>query len=316
MTALRSSGVALVAALAALAGCQALLDTGVAQCDVDGDCAARGPAFAGMRCINHDCALPPADVPEAGTADVAPPDPKWGCVGNVKWAPQSTSEKVVRRVRVIRVLGSSPLEGALSEACTRYDTAVGVDTMAASYCAAPLSSSTSDTDGYSSLPVPRGFDGYVATHPPPSFPSMVPTLAFWFPPLATNDPLEIAPEDGLLVLSKGELSALVSQVSTKPVDPTLGHVFVGAADCNNDPADGVALSISNRADSTVPFYDSSGLPSANLTETGADGRGGFVNVPPGAVTVEGRRNGVKIASFTILVRAGFVTYLRLVPSPL
>lgn len=307
---LRASGFAVVAGLL---GCQVLIDTQVSQCDVDDDCTARGIAFAGTRCVAHDCTAPAGD---AGS-DAPTLDPRWACVGNVKFPELSSSQKVAIRERVVRVLVFTPVKDVLMEACGKYDTVV-VPPTAASYCAQPLTSGTSDAEGYTSLDVPLGFDGYLATHPSPALPSIVPTLYFRFPPPSASDPPTIRPELGLLVLTNEEFSALVSLVSPNPIDPQRGHVFLGTYDCQGAAAAGVSFRISAADSATVRFYDTTGIPSVTAEATSANGRGGFVNVPPGAVTVEAflTPSNTRFASYTVIVRPGFITYLRVVPTPL
>ena len=73
-----------------------------------------------------------------------------------------------------------------------------------------------------------------------------------------------------------------------------------------------------------PVYSASTTSSTSIpltavpaTETGADGSGGFINVPVGPLSVDARLpdRAVPLASASVLVRPGFISYGSLRPPP-
>lgn len=80
--------VAVSVTVAGVVGCSIALSTSAEQCTNDGDCVARGGAFAGTVCRDRVCVAQPAG--DGGTTDAAPDvhvDPTWGCLGNVTVPP-------------------------------------------------------------------------------------------------------------------------------------------------------------------------------------------------------------------------------------
>ena len=87
-------------------------------------------------------------------------------------------------------------------------------------------------------------------------------------------------------------------------------------DCEGLPAQGVSLKLDTVSPDTVPYYMNGSLPSSTMSETGAEGEAGFINVPPGFVTITSTKSGVgKVSALTVLVREGYITFVPLSPSP-
>lgn len=81
---------------------------------------------------------------------------------------------------------------------------------------------------------------------------------------------------------------------------------------------GVTIRASIKDKKTLGYYtDATGLPSVSLSATSQRGEAGFVNMPSGPVTVETTVNGLqkKGGQYTVLVKAGHITYLPMSPSP-
>ena len=213
------------------------------------------------------------------------------------------------RPRFVRFLGESGVAGMAIRACTALDPE----------CTQPLATATTDADGYANVSVPRGFGGFLDLAPPASFSSMVPSLTYQFPPPDKDEPLDKQTSNALAahLTSVGELNFLLGQVGSA-VDPALGHLLGIVLDCQGNPVPGVTIRASIKDKKTLGYYtDATGLPSVSLSATSQRGEAGFVNMPTGQVTVETTVNGLqkKGGQYTVLVKAGHITYLPMSPSP-
>lgn len=285
----------------AAAACSSTASVASSSCGKDADCAARG---AGLVCSAGACVAAVADA--GGDVDAAPVDPRWACLGSVAWSPPDPGKPVHFRNRYLRFFGEAPVDGMEVRACRREDD-----------CAAPVATGTTDPNGYVDMDLPRSFDGFLSLYPPASFPTMIPAMQWILPPPEKDD-LKGAEISNLLsvhVTSVGEINLFMNSVGVA-ADPARGHILGLSTDCQGNPAKGVSITLSNKDDKTVAYYtDSVGSPSAALTETQEKGEGGFGNVAPGTVTVEARVAGRKLGAYTVLVKAGTVTYLPLVATP-
>lgn len=305
-----------VLALSALSAsaCSLILEAEDKQCSSNLDCEARG--FSGATCSDGLCVLSSAaggmggdaGEPEAGGRDASPEvepdaDTMWGCVGNVSWPDPDITTPVTVKRRILKLIGEAPVEGLTLTACSPLDFE----------CSQPIATGTTDANGDVEVPVYSGFDGYLMGDAPDSYPEMVPALMYVFPPPVVDDPIEI--DEPLHVTASGEVD-FMSQVLEMEVKPELGHILSLALDCQGRPAAGASLKIDIVSTDTVPYYMNGSLPSRVLTETGSEGEAGFINVPPGLITVTTTVSGVgKVSQLTVLVRAGYITYLPLAPSP-
>lgn len=285
--------------------CQAIVSSNVVQCRKDGDCAARGPSFAGMRCESELCRIP-GTTSDAGV-EAGPVDPKWGCLGNVPaWPKQSTSEKVGYSVRFKRLLGGT-LANLHVLACASVDP----------NCTAPVAEVDTDANGDGVLQLPRHFRGYLhAPSPPTSFPDMAPALLAIYPPPAVDLP---APQPGAepTLLSIAELNYLLSQVKSA-ADPNLGHILGLAVDCTGATTAGVSARASVKDVKTVQYYyDGNDIPTLTGQETDSTGHVGFLNIPPGLDDLDLQVPSLakKVGTYPVLVKKGTVTLIPLGPSP-
>lgn len=310
----RSVGV-LGTSVALLVSCQALVSSDVYQCTSDAECAARGAAFSGTRCEERVCR--PASVTDASPnpgidagKDAAPQDPKWGCLGNVQWPAQSTTEKVRYRQRFTRLIGSTPIAGVRVKACASLDPE----------CANPFVQGDTDAKGDIVLDVPKYFRGYLHMPVgPATFTDMAPTIYAVYPPPEKDSDLVAEPAQGTvpILVSLAELNYLLSQVGSA-TDPNLGHLFGLTTDCQRQPTGGVSLRSSVRDPKTVQYYyEGNGTPSITAQESDSTGNAGFLNLPVGVISMETQVPGLarKAGSYSVLVKKGSVTVIDFVPTP-
>lgn len=302
----------LVVGIGTLLSCQALVSSTVAQCDIDADCVARGATFAGTRCESHVCRASFADAgvdAGVGAGDGAlPADPSWACVGKVQWATQSATDKVRYHLRFARLIGGTPIVGLHGKACGSLDPE----------CTSPFSEANTDARGELELEIPRLFRGYIHLPVGPStFPTMAPTLVAVYPP-PDQDVLTPFADITLTPVSLDELNFLLTQVKSA-ADPNLGHVFGLAMDCNNRRAPGVSVSSSAKDVKTVQYYyQGVDNPTVTAQETDVNGNNGFLNLPPGVVTLETRPSSLgtrKSGTYGLLVKKATVTIVYMVPTP-
>lgn len=294
-------------AIAGAAACSVLVPSELDQCSTDGDCTKRGAAWASSVCHQGACVVGSAraDTGTSGTdadADAAEtPSGPWGCVGSVTWPLDSSGETYTIRNRVVDV-SEKPVAGVTFVPCGKLDPE----------CTKPAGSAvTTGADGIFTITVPRGFDGYLKLTAPAPF---LAGLVVNAPVYASLDSVKDGAEP-LHVLAKGDIDALLALVGGA-VDDTAGHLLSISLDCEGKPAAGVSLSPSLKGPNTKGYYYEGGLPNTDALATDATGLGGFVNVPPGNVTLTGRNAlGQLYAKRTVIVKAKTVTYLTSVPSP-
>ena len=284
--------------------CSLALKTSDEQCNVDGDCANRGAAFANTKCVNHVCV---ADVkPDSGidAGPDAPVDPKWGCLGSVT-IPPPVKPKVKVTIPFVELVQKTPITDIKVRACARLDVS----------CNNPVAPLTAPgADGKVSFTVDANFDGFAEVVPEKSdagVPNYVSSLVFFNPP-PTDD--HVYPT--ILLLSPTTLGTVAAAAGSS-VDPKLGSIFYAALNCAGDPGEGVSVSPDRTETSTQGFYLIKGLPSLAASSTDTSGYGGIVNTPLSFVKVSATHFASKkpIGSTTVLSRAGTITYVYLVPSP-
>jgi hypothetical protein len=236
-------------------------------------------------------------------------DPKWGCLGNVKWLPQSTTETVMVRNKYVRLIGSAPIVGVRVKACVAFDPE----------CTSPVAEAESDAQGEVLVKVPRNFRGYIHIPiAPPSFPQMAPHLIAQSPPPDT-DQLDVSRPDLISpLLSISELDLILLQTGSK-ADPNLGHLFGNARDCEVKLTSGVSLRTSVRDQKTIQFYFiDSDSASVTAQETGPPGTAGFLNLPIGSITLEGTVPSIarKHSNLSYLIKKGTITLTDFAVTPL
>jgi len=224
------------------------------------------------------------------------------CVGTVTW--DEPSEDTYDLTLIAYELQSgSYLEGLTVRACAVDDAA----------CAAPLGEASTDAQGAVTLTVPSAVEGLGAYFEITGA-TVTPTLAY----LNFTDNIT-GFEQGTFytpVMSTGTTD-LLTGVMQVTLDPGRGHVLFQARDCGNYSLPGVSVAVDVADAESTTAYINGSLPSTTATVTDPSGRGAVVNVPPGAATVTGaiEPTGTVYSAFDVLVRAGFMTTVNVVPTP-
>jgi hypothetical protein len=260
--------------------CSVLVDPNREQCSTDGDCRARGGAFADSICM----------------ASVCQPDPTWSCLGAVSW-PEQPPHKVTVSLTVRDLVTETATADVAARLCRKLDLS----------CTEPVASDLrSDQDGSIVTEVDAGFDGYVEL----TAAGYMTGLYFFYPPVQADRRLNLLP------LIRPEVLGQFALVSGRQIVPERGHVLLAAYDCLGRTTAGVRLQ-SDQADSeTTGFYVVRKFPSTTAVETDSSGQAGYINVPPGTVSLSGELAGGRpIARLSLLVRPGQITFTSLVPSP-
>jgi hypothetical protein len=276
-----------------LGSCSLIEKVSDGQCASDGECAARG--FAGASCVANVCVASASDAAAAADAASGP----WICLGNVA-VPDPPAGNVTLTFPFWNAVNDAPIPGITVVPCAKLDLA----------CASPIApQAVTGADGFFSLQVPGGFDGFLQVGWSQSYP----TVVYINPPLVNSKPLT----DSDLVTS-AEFSDVVAVAGNGMMaDPTLGHLFIGTNDCNGVDAAGVHLDLDHVAAGTVQTYLVGGLPSSTATETDSEASYVAINVPTGPLLVTATllATGQRIGVATGNISAGQFTYLTLAPSP-
>jgi len=264
-------------------GCSLMYDTGESQCDSDTDCQKRG--FAGASCVANVC-QPPVTSSE------------WGCLGSVKW-PSSGSGQVTLRVMVIDVIAQAPPSDLEVRLCPKLD----VD------CTNPSPSNLQfSPEGMMMVTVNAGFDGYLEMKSP----TITPSLFFMTKPVWEDTVIA-----GVLpVVSPEGFDGIAMAIGTTR-DPEMGHTFVMTANCNDEPASGVRLEVGKQNVKTTRYYMINNAPVGDALSTDPAGNGGFLNLDTGFAKITGyvAATGATIGEASFIVRAGAVSYPRIIPTP-
>jgi hypothetical protein len=292
MTPPRPIGRAFAASLAPLAAalgsaCSLLIDVGPDQCATDGDCVARGPAFAAARCVRSACVVegpeggPPSEAgPGTDAGDAAPPiDPRYTCLGKNP-APVPTKKTVAYQVTLTDLLSQAGVPNLRVKICPN---------LTDPSCTAPSSTTTTNAKGVASLTIDISagpFDGYVDVVPETADGGSPPVdgsdKTVYMPSRIYYTSIPIADDriDDYQVLQFSALVLFGSLFKAK-ADFTTGVAFLIAEDCAfTDSADRV-FSVDQKGASTESFYLKNDQPSTTATLTDSSGIGGYVNLPTG-----------------------------------
>lgn len=304
MTHTRSSTrfVSVAACLIVVAGCTAVLDGKVEdQCSTDDDCIARGASFAGTKCTPQRVCTLPAPQVDGGDEDAGPVDPLYGCVG--KTTPTKIEPDVPIRFqwKFLGGLSGEPLANVKYKVCTGLDTG----------CSTPIAEGATAADGVIDVPLSKGFRGFMELSGGPNG-DLQPSLFYFKPP--EKDVLVGPPETQANLLSVGEFAFLIGSLA-KEAKPEYGHVFGLTLDCSNvTPAAGVTLDVSRVSNDSFPYYtDDNRTPTLTQTSTSTRGEAGYVNLPPGTVTLNYSRQGQSLGNLTVVIRPNYITYAPMYP---
>lgn len=259
------------------AGCSIALQTSAQQCVEDADCTARGGDFAGTVCIDEVCQ--------------EPPDTSWACVGDVK--PPPAGQPYTISIRLNDLLATKLVTDASVKLCKKLDLP----------CDVPVETLAPDAKGIVSADIETGFRGYFAVDAL----GYVPTLYF-IDTSAGAGPFDVS-------LFTPQASDALNKGVTSDIDPEAGFVNIAMYDCMDRRAAGVHFDIAPAA-GTTPFYALASAASGTATETDATGNGGFINVPPGIVTLTATlaSTGELLSTETTLIRKATLSYQTIRPA--
>lgn len=284
----------------ALAACTLVGDADRVQCNVDADCTNHGIG-PDAKCVARACAVAPP-APDASVAEIAPVpvDPIWGCTG-AAYSPAVEEPNVPFTIRpeFFGPFDQAPIAGVGVKACAETDDA----------CKSPLPDTiaTSDERGAVETPLYAGFRGYLDFTPPagPGIPPL-PTIAY-FLAVDKNRPT-VNPFRPMPLYSKPIIEIIVSE-NSRPLRSDLGIVLYTVFDCANQFASDVQVRVDPITADTFSFYtDDIGTPSITQQQTSSEGTGGFINLPPGRVTLTAARaSGGPVATIEVVIRSGTVT---------
>jgi hypothetical protein len=188
---------------------------------------------------------------------------------------------------------------ATARSCQKIDT----------LCENPVASDFhSDSDGILTVVLEKHFDGYLEISAPGK---LSPVLYFFYPPVDEDRTAPFVP-----LVSFEAYQTLAKQVNTG-IDVTRGAAIALGYDCQKSTAPGIQFTVDDADETTLPFFMQKGLPSVTATETDSSGQGGFINVQPGSrlFTATLRESGAHIGTVSVLVRAPYITYTTMVPTP-
>jgi hypothetical protein len=197
-------------------------------------------------------------------------------------------------------LGSLAVEGVRFRGCNKID----ID------CAGPVAETFSDVNGFVSIQVDNGFDGYLEIVKDGYYP----VLLFTNPPITQDVSINTA----LGLFTPAQFAGLTGAAGVT-VNTERGHVLTGAEDCNANTTAGVSLTLSTAGDGSTPFYLRNSIPDATVSTTDDSGLGGFLNVTPGFAFLTGKVASIDMTmgKSSILVRKGYLSaVVPLIPSPL
>lgn len=294
-----------LSALGAVAACSLVVDAERVQCTKSTDCLARGVESV---CSRNVCiaATSSGGGTDAGAETSTPVDPVYGCITNPAPKPAPEPNVPVRDgVTAADVSTQERLEGLDVRACLETDT----------NCATPYATGTTDENGTFATSLFAGMNGYYELSTGTKFPELF-GLVLYLDPRPSRDafdagpgtlrPASIIPRVGVDIIGSG---------FGKTVKPIYGHVSFGVKFCSDEfAADAIVRAEPISSDTFVFYTDSGGSPGLTQGKTSSNGHGGFVNLPPGRITLSvTHESGRAIVTRDVIIRADMVTLLDLDP---
>jgi hypothetical protein len=296
-----SKCVGVVVCAAALTGCELWLNVDAPQCDKDATCV--GLLGHGYTCGTAGVCVPPATPVDSGEPKRVLPA-RWACIDTpAKTFVADPDRSLTVRMDAVDFATLKVPPGVKATACNPADV----------MCSAPIfSDAEPGSDGFFEFNLPYGFDGFLEF----SAPNIVPSLLFrnraYIDSVTTSGP----------ALASNSLLMDIGKSSGRPIDPATGVAILEIRDCFDAAGDGVEF---DPIDEEGPFYFRGALPTrddggttiSNNLAAGREPRavGGFSNLTPGPVTFQIRLVTTKdlVATVTLLIRAGYITYVRVYP---
>ncbi|MCU0684952.1 MAG: hypothetical protein MUF34_22345 [Polyangiaceae bacterium] len=276
-----------------LGACSVSVWSNEEQCENDGDCVRRGGVFANTTCSSGLCA-----VPAASGGGVAAHS--WACLQNAGRGGAGGGGVVQVGFRGVRLDADVPLVGASVRPCLKNDTMCSLVVAEAQI---------TDESGKASFELPVGFDGYFEVTRADL------STALLFAGSIVRD-TELPAVAGITAAEGESLSTFVPMPSGG--FSSQGVAILSASDCAGVPAAGVVFTVDVDAATIAPFFIINGAPNTSLSETAADGRGGFLGLPqPSFLLFRATRvsTGERIAEVSAFTRLNSYTFVALSPSP-
>ncbi len=303
--------------LGAATACSLLLSTAEDQCATDDDCAKRGAAFAGSRCVSTVC-VPAADAAtdaaDADASNVRGPD--FACLGNHP-APKPASP-TARLTEYFHdfLVDKRPITSVSVRVCPNA---------ADPTCAGVAITKKPDSTGHVTfdLDVSQGpFTGYLAVDPilPDGGSALVDAgdIADTYMPARiyfASIPVAADLSDDWNLPTYGTFETFLQLYGLPPRDPKLGVAFVVMYDCAGKPAAGVSSVVDSVSSSTLSFYFVENAPVLTASSTDGSGYVGFVNLPTGARTWTAKvaANQRPFGSLTMYALPGVISFANFGP---
>lgn len=240
----------------------------------------------------------------AGWVDAGARD--WSCLENTTWA-RAESATLEYTGRATGALDGEPLAGVDFEVCG--------DTADPS-CSSPVLNGTTGGDGTFTGTLPMGddrggFDGYARVT---GGEDVVDLLVFFNPPITENDGAPVATP----VITQSAFERIAEMTIGERPNPDRGHLALEALDCSWSSAAGVTFEIETADGQTTEAYLRGGMmPDTSADRTDGSGMGGFLNVPPGDVTVTAKiaESGEVVGTVDVFVEPGTVSEVSVAPTP-
>lgn len=285
-------------AILAAVGCTFALDVSEEQCSSPDDCNRRGSELAGRVCVNRVCQPAIAAVDGGGDGEAGSEDEAFACMKKNKPI-ANPAVRVKFEVPLYSILSNEPTPGIKAKVCTRPD----------QQCVSPSETATSNAEGLLAANASVGFEGFFEINDP----QYTKTLFMLNPPLAKDVRLPATP---LLVdfLVQSYARALLGGAQN---EPDLGFMLIRTTDCKLGYLKGMTAELNTVNGKTKRFFVSENTPRDDIDATTEEGAMGFYNVPVGSVlvTLYEKVTGKKIGASSVVVRAGWLSYVYLTPSP-
>ena len=168
-------------------------------------------------------------------------------------------------------------------------------------CLAPLAPALEVPYGdRAEIVVPTGFAGLLEV----TNPDGLPALEFLGRPIFSDT------RGYDLIIPTPATVQLLLALTQQDYDPEQGIFVITTRDCDRSPLAGVQVS---NTQGGVGFYFQGMLPQKSFTETTTEGAAGFVNVPPGLVSVGATYRGKPMTPNSAISRGGWVSYVEVFP---
>lgn len=289
---------------------QACCDEGLA-CGDDAECKALRDCYAA--CADSDCYTTCTNAHPNGVAGSdafascrATGCPQacanLSCVGSVQWNTPSDATYDLT-VSFYELQSGSYLPDLDVKACALDDAA----------CAAPLATGTTDSSGKVMMTVPSATQG-IGVYFEVTGASVTPTLAYLD---FTDNVTSFKTGTFISPVLSASTTTLLASLMQVTLDPARGHVLFQVRDCTHNPFATGSVEVEQADAQSTTAYMKGSMPSTTATGTDPGGQGAVLNVPAGNATVLGylEQGGTPFSEFSVVVRAGYMTTMNVVPTP-